>query len=189
MTDKITFYHGTPVGGLKVLTAKKPENFDKEKRVYLTSLYPMALIYGVKNFEYTYGYTKDGEIYLDEYFEGAFEKLYAKKSAYVYVCAPKKVEKGKIPNEFLSNDDVEIVKEIFVPDLLKALEEEQVKGTIKLYRYKDLSDKKLAWIEKTFLDIIARNDLLSQDTPYARYIKENYFNIWQKAQNTQKSGL
>ena len=66
MTDKITFYHGTPVGGLKVLTAKKPENFDKEKRVYLTSLYPMALIYGVKNFEYTYGYTKDGEIYFDD---------------------------------------------------------------------------------------------------------------------------
>ena len=76
MTDKITFYHGTPVGGLKVLTAKKPENFDKEKRVYLTSLYPMALIYGVKNFEYTYGYTIGGEIYFDEYFEGAFEKLY-----------------------------------------------------------------------------------------------------------------
>ena len=185
MTDnKIIYYHGSPVGGLKTLKVQKPQNFDKEAKVYLTSLYPMALIYGVKNFEYTYGYDTDGSIYFSEYFDGAFEKLYAKKSGYIYVCAPKSVEKGSIPNEFLAHEDVEIIQEIFIPDLLEALKCEEQKGNISLLWYKDLSERRLKWIEDTFLKIIKDKDLLNKDTPYARYIKENYFNIWQKAENT-----
>ena len=52
----VTFYHCSPVSGLKVLEPRKPESFDKPARVYMTTLLPMALMYSIRNYEYTYGY-------------------------------------------------------------------------------------------------------------------------------------
>ena len=64
-----------------MLEPRKPESFEKPARVYLTTLLPMALMYTVRNYEYSYGYTKEGQIYFDEYFPNALELLYRGKSA------------------------------------------------------------------------------------------------------------
>lgn len=56
----MTYYHCSPVRGLKVLEPGVPKSFDKPAGVYLSTLLPMALMYGVRNFEYTYGYTRGG---------------------------------------------------------------------------------------------------------------------------------
>ena len=64
----MAYYHCSTTAGLKVLEPRKPVAFDKPARVYMTTLLPMALMYTVRNYEYTYGYTKDGQIHFDEYF-------------------------------------------------------------------------------------------------------------------------
>ena len=68
-------YHASPTAGLTVLRPSVTEFFGKPKQVCLTALKPMALLYGVRHFEYTYGYRKDGGLYYQEYFPGALEEL------------------------------------------------------------------------------------------------------------------
>ena len=54
----MTLYHCSPTAGLTVL--RPSVSFGKPSQVCLTASLPMALMYGVKHFEYTYGYTRDG---------------------------------------------------------------------------------------------------------------------------------
>ena len=82
-------YHCSPTAGLKVLEPRTPAFNNKPQAVYLAELYPMALLYGIHNFEYAYGYDKEKRIYYSEYFPGALKELYGGKSASVYLCAPK----------------------------------------------------------------------------------------------------
>ena len=57
----MAYYHCSPTAGLTVLEPRKPESFEKPARVYMTTLLPMALMYTVRNYEYSYGYTKEGQ--------------------------------------------------------------------------------------------------------------------------------
>ena len=108
----MTYYHCSPVQGLRILEPRKPRSFDKPAGVYLSTLLPMALMYGVRNFEYTYGYTREGQIYYEEYFPGALEELYRGKQASLYFCEPNMVTIGAIPNEVVSTEAVAVAKEI-----------------------------------------------------------------------------
>ena len=53
---------------------------DKPTQVCLTSLRAMALFYLIRNYEYAYGYTRQGKLSFDEPFPDALKKLYAGKS-------------------------------------------------------------------------------------------------------------
>ena len=139
----MAYYHCSPTSGLTVLQPKKPESFDKPARVYMTTLLPMALMYGVRNYEYTYGYTKEGQIYLEEYFPNALEELYRGKSASLYLCNPESVENTRIPNEAVSEKTVPVLEEIVIPDVCEALLEQQWLGALVIRRYAELSQKTL----------------------------------------------
>jgi hypothetical protein len=78
-------------------------------------------MYAVRNYEYTYGYTQDGQIYLDEYFPNTLELLYRGKSASLYVCDPESTESTQIPNEAVCDTAVPVLSETFIPDALEAL--------------------------------------------------------------------
>lgn len=56
----MAFYHCSPTAGLTLLRPGKPPFSEKPSMVYMTTLFPMALMYGIKNYEYTYGYTREG---------------------------------------------------------------------------------------------------------------------------------
>ena len=112
----MAYYHCSPTPGLTLLEPRKPKSFDKPARVYLTTLLPMALMYTVQNYEYTYGYTKEGQIHLDEYFPNALEILYKGKSASLYLCNPEKTETTQIPNEAISETAVPVIRETFIQD-------------------------------------------------------------------------
>ena len=86
----MAYYHCSPCSGLTVLKPKKPMRFDKPTRVYLTTLLPMALMYAVKNYEYTYGYNKEGK--------------YGKYSKYNH-----STESGYGYNFYFDDDDDDIV--------------------------------------------------------------------------------
>ena len=175
----MTYYHCSPAAGLTLLRPGKPKAFDKPPRVYMTTLLPMALMYSVQNYEYTYGYTKDGQIHFDEYFPNELEILYRGKSANLYVCAPAAVETTQIPNEAVSTQDVPILSETVIPDAYEALLEQERLGTLVIRRYHELPDRMLEWIRKAETDVIRKHDLLNNPGPMADYYREHYPQSWQ----------
>ena len=176
------YYHCSPIAGLRVLEPRKPKAFDKPTRVYMTTLLPMALMYAVQNYEYSYGYTKEGQIYFDEYFPNALEILYRGKSASLYLCDPENTESTKIPNEAVAESAVPVISETHIPDAYEALLEQERLGALVIYRYHELSERKLQWIRTTQADIIKKADLINTPGPQADYYREHYPESWELAE-------
>lgn len=181
----MTYYHCSPTSGITLLEPRKPEAFSKPRSVYLTTLLPMALMYGVRNYEYTYGYTKDGQIYLEEYFPDALEILYRGKRASLYICAPERVTATRIPNEALSDAAVPVLQEIPIPDVCAALLEQERQGTLVIHRYRELSERKLDWIRRVEADTIRQQDLINKPSSMADYYKQHYPESWALVEQEQ----
>lgn len=179
------YYHCSPTAGLTVLEPRKPKSFEKPARVYMTTLLPMALMYAVQNYEYSYGYTKEGQIYFDEYFPNALEILYRGKSASLYLCDPESTESTQIPNEAVAESAVPVISETFIPDAYEALLEQERLGALVIYRYHELSERKLDWIRTTQADIIKKANLVNTPGPQADYYREHYPESWKIAEREQ----
>ena len=175
------FYHCSPVGGLTVLEPREPEAFDKPARVYMTTLVPMALMYSVRNFEYTYGYTKEGQIYFEEYFPNAMEILYRGKTASLYLCMPEHKDTTPIPNEVVSELPVPILRETIIPDAMEALLEQERLGALVIRRYDVLTSREREWIRKAEMQTILEKGLLDKDDAFAAYMKAHYPDSWELA--------
>ncbi len=174
----MAYYHCSPTPGLTLLEPRKPKSFDKPARVYLTTLLPMALMYTVQNYEYTYGYTKEGQIHLDEYFPNALEILYKGKSASLYLCNPERTETTQIPNEAISETAVPVIRETPIPDAYEALLEQERLGALVIRRYDELTEKMLDWIRNAEADCIRKADLIHTPGPMADYYREHYPESW-----------
>lgn len=177
----MNYYHCSPTPHLTTLEPRVPLFSEKPQRVYLTTLLPMALMYGIRNFEYTYGYTKEGQIYLDEYFPNALEMLYRGKSASLYLCAPEETETTAIPNEVLSPRPVAVLREIPIADLYQALLEQEQLGALVIRRYEALPEKMLSWIRSVETDTIREENLLHTPGPKADYYRTHYPECWELA--------
>ena len=175
-------YHVSPAAGLTVLKPSVTEYFGKPRQVCLTALKPMALLYGIRNFEYTYGYTKERELFYEEYFPGALEELYRGKSASLYVCSWREgMETTQIPNEYVSAAEVPVEKEILIPDVYGALLEEERLGTMRIVRWPELPEKRRQWIVKAEMEVILESSLPGRDTAMAQYMREKYPESWTMA--------
>ena len=178
----MAYYHCSPTMGLTLLEPRKPQTFQKPKSVYMTTSVPMALMYGVRNFEYTYGYTKDGQIYYEEYFPDALEVLYRGKSASLYLCSPDQVTATRIPNEVLSDSPVPVISETVIPDVCEALLEQERLGVLVIRRFSELSPRTLEWIRRAEAESIRKADLLRVGGPMAEYMKSRYPESWALAE-------
>lgn len=174
----MAYYHCSPTAGITVLQPKKPASFEKPAGVYMTTLLPMGLMYGVQNYEYTYGYTREGQIYLEEYFPDALETLYRGKSASLYLCDPGNVSTTRIPNEVICDSAVPVIQETRIPDVCEALLEQERLGTLVIHRYNELSAGKLDWIRRVEADTIRKMNLLGTDGPMAEYYRRHYPESW-----------
>ncbi len=181
----MTYYHASPTGGLQLLEPRKTLYFDKPTQVCLTSLRAMALFYLIRNYEYAYGYTRQGKLYFDDPFPDALKKLYAGKSGWLYTCAEGDYEKTEIPNEFVSAQPVRIIGAEYIPDAYEAFLREQEAGNILLLGYEHFASdpekfaKKRAWLEKAISEEIRKKAIWkAPDSDCARYYRENYPEIW-----------
>ena len=181
----MTYYHASPTGGLQILEPRISPFFEKPAQVCLTSLRAMALFYLIRNYEYAYGYTRQGTLYFDEPFPDALKKLYAGKSGWLYSCEEGNYERTKIPNEFVSAQPVRVTGAAYIPDAYEAFLQEQEAGNILLLAYAHSAAdtkkfaEKLTWIEKEISEEILHNKLWKEpDCDRARYYRENYPEIW-----------
>lgn len=187
MEDSQLLYHCSPVSGLRELQPSVTKYFGKPRQVCLTASLPMALMYGVKHFEYAYGYTRDRQIYYEEYFPNALEEIYGGKSASLYRCLFRgDMETTQIPNEFVTPNPVPVVEEIPVPDVYQALLEQERLGALKIVRYQDMTDKSRAWLLESEAQVILEQNLLQEDNPFARYLREKYPDSWALAQEREQ---
>ena len=176
-------YHCSPVRGLRTLVPSETAYFGKPTQVCMTSLLPMALLYGVRHFEYTYGYTRDGRLYYEEYFPDALRTIYAGKQASLYCCAPApRFQRTEIPNEYVSAEPVPVRAEREVPDVLEALLEQERCGALRVVRYAEQTPEMRAWVTEAERDVILGHGLLGQESPFARYMRETYPQSWSLAQ-------
>ena len=179
------YYHCSPQPGLTVLSPQKRNHFEAREAVYLTSLLPMALMYGIRHFEYTYGYHwrdgKPGGMYYEEYFPDALSKLYARKRASLYLCEAGDYETTKKPNEHLSRQPVRVLQEIPVPDLLAALLQEERLGSLEIRYHHQLTDRTKAWIRKAEAETILQHNLLNTPGPFADFMRSSYPDSWADA--------
>lgn len=180
------YYHCSPTAGLTVLEPRKPAAFEKTAKVYLTTLLPMALLYSVRNWEYSYGYTEEGQLYFDEYFPNALEILYRGKQASLYLCAPECAEPTSIPNEAISERSVPVLSETILPDACEAILEQERLGTLVIHRYQELSEKMRNWIRNEEANDIRNGDLLHTPGPRAAYYREHYPESWAMVEQEQK---
>lgn len=183
----MTYYHCSPTAGLTALQPRKPEAFEKPAAVYMATSLPMALMYGIRNYEYTYGYTKEGQIYFSEYFPNALEILYQGKSASLYRCAPTSTESTRIPNETISQEAVAVVEETVIDDVYEALLEQERLGALVIRRHHELSQKMLDWILKAEADSI--RNLSNKTGPMADYYHTHYPESWALVQGEEKAKI
>ncbi|MBQ7344887.1 MAG: hypothetical protein IJW45_02350 [Oscillospiraceae bacterium] len=144
----------------------------------MSTLLPMALMYAIRNHEYSYGYTKDGKIYYEEYFPNALQSLYQGKSASLYLCDPQKTLPTKIPNEAISHQAVAILEERFISDAYDALLEQERLGALIIRRYHELPQRTLAWIRQAEADTIRKHGLLTKEGPMTDYYRTHYPESW-----------
>ena len=182
-------YHASPVKGLRELRPSVTQYFGKPRQVCLTACLPMALLYGVRHFEYPYGYTREGRICYEEYFPNALREVYGGKPASLYRCAWREdMETTAIPNEYVTPSPVPVLEEIPIPDVYAALLEQEGLGALTIVRYQDMTERRLAWVREAEAQTILEKELLHvhQDDPFARYLREHYPDSWALAQAREK---
>lgn len=176
----MTLYHCSPTPGLTVLEPSVTKYFGKPKQVCLTASLPMALMYGVKHFEYAYGYTRAGQIYYEEYWPNALEEIYRGRSASLYLCARREdMGPTAIPNEFVTGSAVPVEEERPIPDVLAALLEQERLGALKIVRWDEMGEKQRRRVVRAEADAIREKGLTDRlDDPFARYMREKYPESW-----------
>ena len=181
----MTCYHCSPTPGLRWIMPSSNALFDAPKRVYMSSLLPMALMYGIRHFEYTYGFRyQAGQaqgMYYEEYWPGALEALYQGKAASLYICELGDYQATAKPHELVSHEAVPVLREEWVPDLLAALLEQERAGLLEIRRYGTLPPQALAWIRQAEAQTILKHGLLHTPGPFADYMRRHYPDSWQDA--------
>ena len=98
-----------------------------------------------------YGFEHDGTLCLEEYYPNAIEDTYKGVSGYIYyVKSIDNVQENiQISNAVTTSDNVCVDGCEYVEDAYVEIINAADKGLIKLLRYEDMNERKLAWIEKT----------------------------------------
>ena len=177
-------YHCSPISGLRVLEPRVTPYFGKPRQLCLTELLPMALFYGIRHFEYTYGYTQAGELYYMEQFPDALAELYGGKAASLYLCEEREgMERTAILHEVVTTEPVPVREEILIPDLLAALRERERQGTVRLIPWERVDQADRRWIvDAERQEILDRGLLDRPEDPMARYLRAKYPESWALAQ-------
>ena len=144
----------------------------------------MALFYGIRHFEYTYGYTRAGELYYIEQFPNALAELYGGQSASLYLCGEREdMESTAIPHERVTARPVPVREEIVIPDLLAALREQERLGAVRLIPWEQVDEANRRWIvDAERREIIGQGLLDHPEEPMARYLREKYPESWARAE-------
>ena len=182
----MTFYHGSPVGGLNEL---KPFLSEHEKQyVYFTQNPVVALLYAVhpvpKPFSYyPYGFDKDGTIHYSEYYQNAFSDIYKCKQGYLYECddIPSVGNPTQINGVFVCENAVTVDRVTMIPNLYDCLMEYQQQGLFRIRSIDTISDKEMQYVHNDLKQTIQKQNLKQfPDNSMSRFIRKHFPEVWEK---------
>lgn len=183
------YFHASCVGGITTLEPRVsnhgiPLVYFSEKRenvlVYLSNA--VEKYCGETGFSHRGRWTKwgpygfqNGVQLLEEYYPNALEETYRGVSGYIYRAAsiqevPQDI---RIPGAAASSLPVPVDGVEFVPDACEAILEAERRGAIRIGRYENLPEKRLAWVRST---VQAEYDS-AQEQPEYRYFLRNKFDF------------
>ena len=97
-------------------------------------------------------------------------------------------ETTRIPTEYVTARPVPVLEEIAIPDVCQALLEQERLGALRIVRWAELPERSRAWVLQAEKDTILEHGLLTQDTGFARYMRETYPDSWALALAEQEAG-
>ena len=180
----MTFYHGSPAGGLKELKPFLSEH--GKPYVYFASNPLAALLYAVKPVPkpfsfYPYGFDNDGNVVCSEYYENAFFDLYKGKAGYLYECNDlKNAEKTtQINCAYTSTEPVKVERVAIIPDLYVFFKEQEEKGLFRVKPRNGISGKEIDFVYNELKKDIKKNGLKNlPDHPMSVFIQRHFPGVW-----------
>lgn len=187
-----TFYHGSSVKGIRVLTPfAASHNTIKKSVVYLTPNETLALFY-IWNRIYrfvTFEEDERGVVVYTEWYENQFEDLTKGLSGSVYECADDPcIHATHVAGVFNSDVPVRISKETVIDDVFEELQKRIADGRVVLRRYRSLGEaEKESIVKETIVRAIHMEHLLNAEpTEYtaakSAFIKEHFPDSWSIAE-------
>ena len=160
------YYHASQIANIKILEPRVSNH--NIPLVYFSTKRENVLVYlsnaiekycKETRFEYDgnwqkwgpYGFEPDGRLRLEEYYPNALEDTYKGVSGYIYYAENigNVSENIKISNAFATSEKVIINECEYIEDAYAEIKSAEEKGLIKILRFEDMDEKKLAWIENT----------------------------------------
>ena len=92
----------------------------------------------------------------------------------------------RIPNEAVSETDVPVISETYIPDACEALLEQERLGTLAIHRYHELSEGMRNLIRKVEAEVIRKSDLINTPGPMADYYRVHYPESWAIVEREQE---
>lgn len=147
----MTFYHGSPIGGLTELKPVLSEH--GRAYVYFATNPLVALLYAVKPVPkpfsfYPYGFDRNGNVVYSEYYEDAFYDLYHGRSGYLYECDDLKGLEAptQINCAYTSALPVKVNRVTKIPDLRAFYVEQEERGLFRVKHRNEISDREMDFV-------------------------------------------
>lgn len=120
-----------------------------------------------------YGFEADGTLRLEEYYPNAFEDTYKGISGYIYYAKQILNPQAniQISNAVTASESVTIDGCEYIADAYSEIMDAAEKGLIKLQRYEEMSEQKLAWIERT---VKQEYEDAFEHPEYRHFLKEKF---------------
>lgn len=181
-------YHASQTPGIQTLEPRISN--DNVPRIYFSEKHENVLVYLSNAIEKTckedgfvhtgkwqkwasYGFTKDGRLRFEEYYENALVDTYKGVSGWIYSVEASDVVKPlpNIPSAFYAETPVPVMSCEFIPDAMEAMLEAERAGKIVITRYGELSDRMRDWIVRTTFDEYRK----AENAPDYRYFLRKKF--------------
>lgn len=180
----MSFYHGSPIGGLDELKPFLSEH--GKPYIYFSSNPIVALLYAVKPVPkpfsfYPYGFDKNGAVVYSEYFENAFFHLYSGKVGYLYECTH--LENTDNPTNincaYTCNEPIKISKVTEISNLYTYFTEQESKGAFRVKQREEISEKEMQFVLDELKKEIINNELMKLPKhPMSVFIQEHFPDVW-----------
>lgn len=182
----MSFYHGSPVGGLTELKPFLSEH--GQPYVYLAANPLVALLYAVKPVPkpfsfYPYGFDKRGNVVFSEYYENAFYDIYGGKRGYLYEC--RDLQNVQNPTQiscaYTCPEPVKIKAAVEIPDLYAYYREQEKKGLFFIKPYGEISEKERSLAADAIKKDMDKHQLKNvPEHPMSVFIRKHFPGVWEQ---------
>lgn len=184
----MTFYHGSPTGGLKELTPFISEH--KEPYIYFATDPAVALLYSVhpvgKPFSwYPYGFDKNGTVVYSEYYPDALSDIYKEKTGYLYECdnVSDTQNSTNINSAYTCKKPVTVDRVTKINDVYTRFMEYKSQGFFHIKLFNEISAKEMQLVFDNLKQTIEQYKLFSKpECDMSRFIRNHFPDVWNSAE-------